>query len=822
MLTDRVQDPTPETAAGETPPPETTAEVSLEVNLSAVDPPAVDPSAVDPAATDLPVIVGEEQQLLAVVLRKLDGGTARKPRLQVDDASALIELRDALAEAKPEDQGSILEQMHRIEALSRQRGKGDTPPVDRKSPYFGHLRLEEGGKRRDVLIGARSFVEPGGGVQIVDWRNAPVSRLFYRYEEGDLYEERLGDRLVEGEILARRTVAIVDAELRRVATPQATYARDFRSGVWREVAARKARLQIARDGSAATIVPLTESGGPALAPPSAPAPAPAVRGKLGVDESGARRPDRHLPAIAALIDPRQFELITQPSSGLIAVQGSAGSGKTTIGLHRIAYLAFAEPRRFRPEKMLVIVYQRALAAYVSRVLPSLDVDGVPVMTFAGWAAAARRAALPKLEAGITDETPSVVMRLKAHGALLRVIDDRQTTLAAWCRARLDSDLADKPDGGTALTFWDGTRGPADGRVTALAQWVRDTPLDPALRNAVESAGRALRARTRDVVAEWAGLLTDRQALGDGLARHAPGVFSTGQLDDVHRWCVERERRRAGGSGEDDGDLFAFDAEDEALLLRIYQQQRGRLPDFNGKGVLAYEHLMVDEVQDFSPLELAVLLDATSAQRSVTLAGDTAQAIAPEHGFSNWAELLDFLEIAHERVEPLRVSYRSTREIVDCAEHVLGPLMGDVRPVAPRAGAPVEAFAFGSAGECAEFLSHALKELVRAEPEASVALLARHPEQARVYYEALARAEVPTLRLVDDQDFSFTSGIDVTDVRQSKGLEFDIVILLEVTEASYPASDDARRLLHVAMTRAAHQLWITHTGAPSPLLPEGLS
>ena len=131
-----------------------------------------------------------------------------------------------------------------------------------------------------------------------------------------------------------------------------------------------------------------------------------------------------------------------------------------------------------------------------------------------------------------------------------------------------------------------------------------------------------------------------------------------------------------------------------------------------------------------------------------------EAIAPEHGFSNWAELLDFLQIAHERVEPLRVSYRSTREIVDSAEHVLGPLMGDIRPVAPRAGAACpRSFAFGSAGECAEFLSHALKELLRAEPGASVALLARHPEQAHLYYEALANAEVPHLRLVDDQDFS---------------------------------------------------------------------
>jgi DNA helicase-2/ATP-dependent DNA helicase PcrA len=799
MLTGLVQQPTSDSSAGDDP-----------VGVTAEN------------ADEAPPIVREELHLLDVVLRKLDGGT-RKTRIQVDDASALIELRDALAEAKPEDQGSILEQMHRIEALSKQRGKGDTPPVDRKSPYFGHLRLEESGKRRDVLIGARSFVEPGSGVQIVDWRNAPVSRLFYRYEEGDAYEERLGDKLVEGEVLARRTVAIVEADLRRVAAPQGTFSRDLHTGKWREVATRQARLQIARDGSAVVVVPRGEVRTPAMPPPPAP---PAVRGKLGFDDTGTRRPDRHLPAIAALIDPRQFELITQPSSGLIAIQGSAGSGKTTIGLHRIAYLAFADPRRFRPEKMLVIVYQRALAAYVSRVLPSLDVEGVPVMTFAGWSDAARRAALPTLDAGLTEETPPLVMRAKAHGAMLRIIDDRQAALADWCRTTLATELAGKADANAALARWDATSGPADLRVTALAQWVRDSTLDPASRNALENAGRALRARTRDVLGEWASLFTDREALGAGFGRHAPGLFSPGQLDDIHRWCVARDRLRTAGRAADDDETFALDAEDDALLLRIYQRQRGRLPApgagaKDSKAVLAYEHLMIDEVQDFSPLELAVLLDATSPQRSVTLAGDTAQAIAPEHGFTSWTELLDFLSIAHERVEPLRVSYRSTREIVDVAEHVLGPLMGDVRPVAPRAGAPVESFPFSSAGECAEFLSHALKELVRNEPDASVALLARHPEQARLAYEALARAEVPSLRLVADQDFSFSAGVDVTDVRQSKGLEFDIVILLEVNDASYPKSDDARRLLHVAMTRAAHQLWITYVGTPSPLLPEAL-
>ena len=122
--------------------------------------------------------------------------------------------------------------------------------------------------------------------------------------------------------------------------------------------------------------------------------------------------------------------------------------------------------------------------------------------------------------------------------------------------------------------------------------------------------------------------------------------------------------------------------------------------------------MVDEVQDFAPVELAVLLDSTTKERSITLAGDTAQAIAPDHGFVTWSDMLDDLGIPHDRVEPLRVSYRSTREIVDVAQHVLGPLQGDVRPVAPRSGAPVESFGFASAGEASEFLPQALKELMR--------------------------------------------------------------------------------------------------------------
>ena len=592
MLTDLVQDPVPETM---------TPERSENVDADA----------------DAPPIVREEKQLLTVVLRKLDAGAPRKSRIQVDDASALIELRDALAEAKPEDQGSILEQMHRIEALSRQRGKGDTPPVDRKSPYFGHLRLEENGKRRDVLVGARSFVEPGGGVQIVDWRNAPVSRLFYRYEEGDAYEERLGDRLVEGEVLARRTVAIVDADLRRVASPQGTFSRDLRTGAWREIAARQARLQIARDGSAAALVPVPNppsAGAPAA---SGGLPAPATRGKLGLDENGARRPDRHLPAIAALIDPRQFELITQPASGLIAVQGSAGSGKTTIGLHRIAYLAFADPRRFRPEKMLVIVYQRALASYVSRVLPSLDVPGVPVMTFGNWAETARRAAFPLLDVDLTDETPPVVMRAKAHGAILRILDDRQAALAGWCRDQLvrrAGRQGRRPP--SVLAFWRRHhRAHRRARDRAGAVGARhDARPRHAQRRRGMRAARCARARATSS-ASGRRCSPIARALGAGFARHAPGLFSRASSTTCTAGASSAIAcAPARSSGVSDAaktsPTRSIPRTTRCCCASTSCSAAASLAGQSG-ATLSYEHLMVDEVQDFSPVELAVLLETTT-------------------------------------------------------------------------------------------------------------------------------------------------------------------------------------------------------------------
>jgi len=126
------------------------------------------------------------------------------------------------------------------------------------------------------------------------------------------------------------------------------------------------------------------------------------------------------------------------------------------------------------------------------------------------------------------------------------------------------------------------------------------------------------------------------------------------------------------------------------------------------------------------------------------------------------------------------------------------------------------------GEAVAWLSEALKQLARDEPDANVALVARFPQQADVYFDGLSRAEVPNVRRVAKQDFSWDPGVDVTDVRQTKGLEFDEVVLLETTAASYPETPQARHALYVAATRASHQLWCVASDVPSKLVSQAVA
>jgi DNA helicase-2/ATP-dependent DNA helicase PcrA len=106
--------------------------------------------------------------------------------------------------------------------------------------------------------------------------------------------------------------------------------------------------------------------------------------------------------------------------------------------------------------------------------------------------------------------------------------------------------------------------------------------------------------------------------------------------------------------------------------------------------------------------------------------------------------------------------------------------------------------------------------------ASVAILTPTPESSALYYEGLKKSDLPQLRQVTNQDFTFLPGIEITEIAQVKGLEFDYVILVEVSDENYSNAPGDRRRLHVGATRAVHQLWLTSVGTPSSLVRSVLS
>lgn len=786
----------------------------------------------DPALNkDERELILEEEAILKTVLEGL--GSIAPPGQSPDFSEDIMALRDSLGEARPDEVAQIVNQMDNLASLaSRLHADDFERPVDFGSPYFGHLRVFQGGREMDVLIGNSSRISGAGRYPVIDWRSAPISRLYYVYGEGEQYEEQFGGKPVAGKVLVHRRLMILRGRLMRVECAGGSF--QLSGNRWSKLGLRAPQLE---GGEGSAIRPGTVAPLPPL--------------QLGVDHAGLPREHRQLPVITSLIDANQFELITAPESGIVVIDGGAGSGKTTIALHRIAYLNYRSPERFQPHTIMAVVFNKALANYISGLLPALGVEGVRIEVFEEFVANLRRRHFAHLKADYCETTPFTVVRFKQHPASLALLQEVIAETAAGIRDKLVRELSGTRSEDKALRAWDGLRDSRlASRIMQYTHWVAGKIILPgvgAFGKDWLAQGRLMKtvqevlADRRDpaalAVSIWEEAFIRLARLEEAMERLAPGEFSAAQLTEVRDWCLQaysrREEFRAWKADsqahepEADGEDYArpapaqLDREDDTLLLLLYGLLVGPLTN-RKKRPLRVRHLMIDEAQDFSPLDVRLMIELAETPHSVTLAGDTDQRMILHNAFDTWEDVLRNLGLEGTSVSLLQVGYRSTEEIMRFSKSVLGPLATDRPWTATRSGAPVQLLRFTDPGQAVSVLSEALHALLRREPGAYVALVARYPAQADVYYEGLAFADLPRLRRVAEQDFSFQRGIDVTDVQQVKGLEFDYVILLDVDRHSYPDDVAARYLLHIGATRAAHQLWLVACNPPSPLLPADLT
>jgi DNA helicase IV len=675
-------------------------------------------------------IVAEEEALLSRVQTRLH--ELSRDRVGLGDAEArLEELRDEATSAHEEDLPALLDQLHVVRMVHERRRLNVLP--DRTSPYFAHFRLRHDGEVRDYLLGYVQLLDTSAQIRILDWRNAPLSQLYYRYREGDAVEEDLPGRSLEGVVELRRSLTVVDGKLRAIGLPGARL--EWRQGSWRRI--DEAQLPALGGGAGS-----------------------AQRGALG---TGAGQEGRIKLDVSALLDRTQFEIVTATGSSPLLVLGSAGSGKTTVALHRMAALQQADGQHFANKRLAFIGPEPGLARLASRLLAPLGLGGVDCLTYSDWCRREVMRLMPDLPRKVSDEAPTGVVRLKRHRALMELLPD-------WLRDRPGR----KPESLRQELLTDRkllTRAVADSRGEVHPGAVEET-VQRTLRQASQPGDRAYRHIDPDRL-----VTLDAQALDAGTPEEI---------------------------------AHTLDVEDLPILLEIWRLTRG-------DGTRRRSHLVIDEAQEFSGLELRSMRQVLGDRPSITVAGDDLQKTTEGSEFQSWDLQLEDLGIAGAARRALSVSYRCPLPIAQVANRILGPLAHAPPPQTGKPGAPVGWYRFPNFGAETLFLQDALGDLLAREPQASVGLLARSQAGAQRWADALAH--LSSVRLVRGGDFTFEPGIDVCEVVESKGLEFDYVVVPDADSVCYPDGDESRRVLHVAATRAMHQLWLCFVGSASSVLPE---
>jgi DNA helicase IV len=645
-------------------------------------------------------LIDEEKDCLKRILAELESQRTLTGRRLRREESRAQELSSDLVRARRDVDKQLLASDEAVAHGLRNLKQDEVESIDKliERPYFARVVLEEdnergGSKRIEFRLGIASNFD----CRIIDWRKAPLARLYYEYKEGDEYFEVIQGRERSGRVALRNKVEIDTRQLKGLSCRYGSF-REMEDGSWQEVVRRS------RSGSA-------QSYGT-------------------------------LPDVLSIITADQFRMITEDTDTAILIQGIAGSGKTTVALHRLAWLLHAENSDIRPEQCAVVLLSPSLQNYIRRSLEQLGVSEIAVLTYEQWAAETLSRALNSGSAAGTpirrpaQPAPPGVRRVLRSMALLSALED-------------DTQHRES-----------------------------DEPLHQALHR--------LLLQPQNILGRDETSLLDREL-----------ILQTAEY--IGRQIAEKQ----------------VDPAEDALLVRLYERRTGSVclrGGMNGR----YRHLLVDEVQDFNPPELASLIGSVEQPHQLTLVGDTSQASRDRGAFPGWEKLRKFWSLGDSlsHFVTLAVSHRSTTAILRLAQHV----QRSEQQVSGRPGKPPLWFLCRTEDQGVSEVIGWLSRVAEKYPGSLTMVICSSREEARYAVSLLQPSFGSLVSLAGDAGIDFEEGILVATVDQVKGLEFPHVLIWNPSAQNYPNKDRARNLLYIAITRAEENLCLVSWGRPSPLLP----
>ena len=592
------------------------------------------------------------------------------------------------------------------------------------SPYFGRVDFRSGND--DLLpayIGIHTFSDARQN-HIFDWR-APISSLFYDFERGEaFYQTPAGT--VKGTVERKRQYKIRDGKL---------------------------EFMIENDMN--------------------------IHDDL-LQKELSKSSDDKMKNIVATIQRDQNAVIRNESAAVMIIQGVAGSGKTSIALHRIAFLLYRFRDSIASKDILILSPNKVFADYISNVLPELGEEHIPErgmeeLAFDLLGNAHRfQSFFEQVEVLLNEPDPSYVerMKYKASFAFLSQLNRYFIHIENNYFEFTELKVA-----GVAVPF------------PFIHERFRSYSRLPILQRLPEVARE---------VTQYVRTQAGRKLTGGEKARiwqAVPAMFRLNNVlalyQDFFRWLGRSELFQTMRDGKlEHADVFPL------IYCKIRLEGAPRYDHV--------KHLLVDEMQDYTPLQYAVLSRLFTCKK--TILGDASQTVNPYSASS--AETIEEVFPNGEVVKLFR-SYRSTLEIVRFSLQIksnphLVPL--------ERHGTEPELFGCNDNKEEMQKIKDLLAKFFES-GSLSLGIICKTIEQAEFAYQFLQQSGV---HLLTPESATFNEGVTITSAHMAKGLEFDEVIIPFVSARNYRTEID-RSILYIACTRAMHRLTLTFAREQSDLL-----
>lgn len=597
-------------------------------------------------------------------------------------------------------------------------------------PYFGRidfLEKKENSKVMPTYIGIHTFYDPESRATLIhDWR-APVSSMFYDHELGEAgYRSPSGE--IKGEISLKRQYRIRGGKMEFMIESALTVHDDI------------------------------------------------------LQKELSSNVDDKMKNIVATIQREQNQIIRNEDIRTLIIQGVAGSGKTSIALHRIAYLLYTFRDSISSKDILIISPNKVFSDYISNVLPELGEETVPETSMEQILSGVLEHKYKyQTYFGLVNEllekpSSSLIDRIayKASFGFISELDKFILHIENTYFKAADVKLTKYitiPAPFIEEQYLRFNRYPIRRRFDAMADYMLDM-LKIQYAFTVTTAGRNL--LKKEIRLMFAGN-NDIQVYKDFFKwTNNPGMF----------------KMRKG---------HTLEYSDLAPLAYLHLALEG-----NGNQPFRVKHLLIDEMQDYSPIQYKVIQKLFPCRKTVL--GDAGQSVNP-YG-SSTAETIQKSLTASE-IMKLCKSYRSTFEITDFAQKIHPN--AELEPVA-RHGEKPQILQFGSAVEELSGIM-GLISTYRKSGYKSLGIICKTEQQAREMADVL-KSYANDISFLSSQSSAFVQGIVIISAHMAKGLEFDEVIIPQTDERNYRSEID-KSMLYVAVTRAMHRLTLTfHEARPT--------